>query len=257
MLGWFQKHRRKRYLKQPWPDSWSGFLKRNVRLVQGLSDNEMEALQGRIKIFIAEKFWEGCRGLELTEEMKVTIAAQASLMLLGVDDFYFDNVKTILVYPQSFRRQSDSGWLIDEEHRSGEAWQGGPIVLSWRDVVYGGRHRGDGRNLVIHEFAHALDGLDGEMGGNVSFEDEAIMERWKMVVSSDYHALLLAVRQGRHTFLDPYAATNLAEFFAVTSEMYFEEPYQLSQHHAELFDLLQAYYRVNPTAWQHTATQAD
>lgn len=84
-----------------------------------------------------------------------------------------------------------------------------------------------------------------------------MMERWKMVVTSEYHALLLAVRQGRHTFLDPYAATNMAEFFAVTSEMYFEEPYQLSQHHADLFQLLQAYYRVNPMDWQQASLNAN
>lgn len=250
MLNWFTDRKRKKYMARPWPEAWSDYLTQNVRLSHGLTDSELERLKLRIKIFVAEKYWEGCRDLQVTEEMQVTIAAQASLMLLGVGDFYFDNVKTILIYPQSFSRQADSGWLVDQEHRMGEAWQGGPIVLSWRDVLYGGKHKGDGRNLVIHEFAHALDGLDGEMGGNVHFDDEAMMERWNTVVSSNYHALLLALRQGRPTFLDPYAATNLAEFFAVTSEVFFEEPEALHHQIPELFELLMAYYRVNPSSWQ-------
>ena len=177
MFRWLRNRKRKRFLAEPWPEQWSLHLNRNVRLSWGMQESEMTALQKRIQVIVREKYWEGCRGLQLTEEMQVTIAAQAGLMLLGVDDFYFDNVKTILVYPQTFRRRSESGWIVDDQHRAGEAWQGGPIVLSWRDALRGGRNEDDRQNLVIHEFAHALDGLDGEMGGNVVFEDESMMAR--------------------------------------------------------------------------------
>ncbi len=250
MFQWWQRRKRKHYLAQPWPDSWSLHLKRNVRLSWGLDELELPALQQRVKVIVAEKYWEGCHGLQLTEEMQVTIAAQAGLMLLGAPDFYFDNVRTILVYPQPFRRQSESGWIVDEQHRSGEAWQGGPIVLSWNDVLRGGRNQNDGQNLVVHEFAHALDGLDGEMGGNVTFDDPALMERWKLVMMRDFQQLAAAVEQGRPTLLDPYGATSPAEFFAVASESFFEEPGPLRHHHPELFQLLKAYYRVDPARWQ-------
>ena len=121
---------------------------------------------------------------------------------------------------------------------------------SWRDTLSGGRNEDDGRNLVVHEFAHALDGLDGEMGGNLMFDDAETGKRWSQVVQSGYEALCEAKELGRRTLLDHYGATNLAEFFACASETFFEQPRQLSQEHGELFELLKLYYRVEPGNWQ-------
>jgi Mlc titration factor MtfA (ptsG expression regulator) len=250
MLRWLRNRRRKRLTSAPWPAVWSRYLKRNVRLSRRMRPPERTALQKRIKVIVAEKFWEGCHGLQLTDEMRVTIAAHASLLLMGTEDFYFDNVRTILVYPQAFLRQAESGWVIDETHRSGEAWQGGPVVLSWQDVLRGGRNEYDGRNVVIHEFAHALDGLDGEMGGQIVFEDKRDMHRWKQVVDREFRQLVRARDLGTRTFLDHYGATSRAEFFAVSSESFFEAPRELQHWHPELFDLLRAWYRVNPVPWQ-------
>jgi Mlc titration factor MtfA (ptsG expression regulator) len=216
-----------------------------------MSTNEMQGLQDRIKVFIAEKNWEGCEGIKITEEIKVTVAAQACLMLLGVQDYYFDNVKTILIYPHAFERSTSDGVSEGQhQYRAGEAWQGGPIILSWQDALRGGRNEDDGHNLVIHEFAHALDGIDGEMGGNVMFDDSESNATWQQVVDREYSALVQAKESGRRTLLDHYGATNKAEFFAVASETFFEQPLELSKKHSELFGLLRKYYHLNPVTWQ-------
>lgn len=251
MLNWFRKRRRAKILAKTWPSEWSLYLNRNVRLSWHLTESETLKLRSCVQIFVTEKNWEGCEGLVLTEEMRVTIAAQACLMLLGTENFYFDNVKTILVFPHSFSRQTTDGFLHgNTQHRSGEAWQGGPIVLSWRDALRGGRNEDDGSNVVIHEFAHALDGLDGEMGGSLIFPDQETSDRWSHVVDREFSELLAARDHGRETLIDYYAATNRAEFFAVATETFFEQPSQLKERHGELFQLLQEYFHIDPTDWQ-------
>ena len=251
IFRWLRERRRRKILAQPWPESWGLHLQRNVRLTWEMSDEEMQSLHRRVKVFVAEKHWEGCEGLQLTEEMKVVISAQASLMLLGVNDWYFDNVKTILVYPKAFRRETGDGMVEGQsQHRAGEAWQGGPIILSWKDSLRGGRNEDDGQNVVIHEFAHALDGLDGEMGGSVMFDDPQDSTAWRNVVAEEYADLCRAKEMGRRTLLDHYGATNEAEFFAVATETFFEQPRELCREHQELFALLKKYYRLDPVPWQ-------
>lgn len=251
MFSWFRNHRRKKILSQPWPESWSLHIQRNVRLTWEMNLQEIKALRKRVKVFVAEKNWEGCEGIKITEEIKITVASQACLMLLGTEDYYFDNVKTILIYPHVFERSTNDGLNQGQrQYRAGEAWQGGPIILSWKDTLQGGRNEDDGHNLVIHEFAHALDGLDGEMGGNVMFDDEESSVAWEQVVDKEYSELVRAKEFGRRTLLDHYGATNKAEFFAVASESFFEQPRELLQKHSELFGLLRKYYRLNPVTWQ-------
>ncbi len=251
MFGWLKKRRRKKILAAPWPEAWSLHLNRNVRLTWELSSSETRKLRSLIKVFVAEKNWESVEGVQLTEEMRVTVAGNACLMLLGVDDFYFDNVKTILIRPHYFEGKSRQGFIVEEGvARSGEAWQGGPIILSWPDTLEAGRNEDDGQNLVIHEFAHALDGLDGAMVGTLQFDDEATSEQWQRVVNREYEELAEAQIERRRTVLDHYGATNPAEFFAVSSETFFEQPRLLKQYHPELSGLLEKYYKVDPSRWQ-------
>ena len=208
----------------------------------------MSKLQRLVKIFVAEKHWEGLEGLRVTDEMKVTVAGQASLMLLGIDNFYFDNVRSLLLFPRAFNRKDrETG---QRHYRAGEAWQSGPILLSWRDSLMGGRNEDDGRNVVIHEFAHALDGLDGEMGGHVEFDDPRKTQRWVELVEREYEELRLAELYNEPTFLDPYGATSTAEFFAVASEAFFESPRRFKREKPELFEMLRMYYQVHPAQWQ-------
>ena len=250
MFGWFKRSRRKKIRKQPWPEAWSLHLNRNVQLTWELSPDEMANLQERVKIFVAEKRWEGCDGLEVTDEIRVTIAGGACLMLLGVPNFYFDNVKTILVFPQAFDRKVSDGVTHGSQRRAGEAWQGGPIILSWRDTLKGGRNEDDGRNLVFHEFAHALDGLDGEMGGQIVFDDQQLMQQWRETIDKEYAELVQTEEDGRRTVLDHYGATNPAEFFAVACEAFFERPRELNGEHPTLFRLMKSYFKVDPHNWQ-------
>lgn len=217
---------------------------------RGLSPIEKRKLKTIIKIMVSEKNWEAHDGLAMSDEIKVTIAGTAALLLLGVDDFYFDRVTTIIVFPHPIRRETRDGLTAGRESRhAGEAWQGGQVVLSWQDVLRDSRNPGDGRNLVVHEFAHCLDGLDGEMGGSLTFGDPATALRWQRVSNSEFEALVAAAQRGQSTLLDYYGATNLAEFFAVCSETFIEKPRQLQHRHSELFDLLVEYYHVDPTKW--------
>lgn len=250
MFNWFRNRRREKLLREPWPPEWTSILKSNVGHYEGLSPAEREKLNAITRIIASEKHWEAHDGLAISDEIKVTIAGTAALMLLGVDDFYFENVSTIIVFPQPIRRTTQSGLIVGgESHHAGEAWQSGQVVLSWEDVVTDSRNPFDGSNLVIHEFAHCLDGLDGEMGGSLTFGDNATTRRWQKVCNVEYETLARAAELRQKTLLDHYGATNHAEFFAVASETFFEKPRQLKLEHPELFGLLVKYFKLDPSNW--------
>ena len=224
-------------------------LVQNVRQYRSLPSGLQLKLENCVKLFLAEKYWEGCDGLQITDQMKVAVAGQASLLLLGTDGYYFDGVKTVLIYPRSFRRKSKQGWIVDEDqHNAGEAWQGGPIVLSWADV-HRGNASADGQNVVVHESAHHLDGLDGEMGGSPPFDNAQDQQRWYQILQREYRSHRDAVQAGQWTLLDYYGATNQAEFFAVASEFFFELPRELQPAHPELYEMLTRLYKVDPCRW--------
>ena len=251
MFGWLKRRKRRKIAEQPWPRHWSEVLSRNVRQYRIANESLRTRWQDVTKVIVAEKFWEGCEGLQVTDEIRVTIAAQAAMMLLGVKDFYFDNVRTILIYP-AFQRATMRDGMVVEEGRplAGQAWQGGPVVLSWADVLAGSRSNTDGRNLVVHEFAHCLDGLDGEMGGNPVFDDPELSRRWQKVCVREFEQLKRAAIAGRRVLLDHYGASSRAEFFAVASETFFEMPERMQQSMPELFELMVEFYRVNPATWK-------
>ena len=253
MFSWFKNRRRRKLLAEPFPGEWHDFLSDNVYHYKQLSDDQQAKLRDNTRIIAAEKSWEGCEGLDVTEEMKITIAAQASLLLLGHDPgYYFDGVHSVLIFPDVITRsgRQQSGLIVDErEHEMlGEAWQGGPIVLSWPDVLDGGRNAGDGRNLVLHEFAHHLDGLDGEMGGAPPMPNRADQQRWYRVTEREFQRLVDAAEQRKATLLDSYGASNKAEFFAVSTECFFERPRDMRKRHPDLYEILHDFYRQDPAA---------
>ena len=250
MFDWLQKRRRAQILETSFPDDWETYLTANIVHFRRLNDIEKTKLRKAIQIMVAEKDWEAHGGLQMNEEIKVTIAGLASLLLLGVDDFYFENVKTVIVFPKPIRRETNSGWVIDRDtYHSGEAWQGGPVILSWQDTLKDAQTFGNGHNLVIHEFAHCLDGLDGDMAGSLQFDDRQTTLEWDRVCGEEFETLTRDVREGRETLINDYGATNKAEFFAVCSETFFEKPIQMREQHSELFDLLVKYYQVDPRKW--------
>jgi Mlc titration factor MtfA (ptsG expression regulator) len=253
VFTWLQRWRRAKILARPFPPDWLAYLRKNVTHFQYLSEEEQARLRDDLCIFIAEKHWEGCGGLKITDEIKVTIAAQACLLVLGMKHNYFDRVLSILVYPRSYRAQArdDPRYdpIYDESSaRLGEAHYRGPVVLSWEEVLKDGRQPATRHNLVIHEFAHQIDFLDGVVNGTPPLKDEAQAKRWHDVMTDEYQGLIRESEIGRATLLDQYGTTNEAEFFAVATECFFNQPVALAQRHSRLYDLLREYFRQDPAA---------
>jgi Mlc titration factor MtfA (ptsG expression regulator) len=253
MLGFFTRRRRERLRAQALPEPWVEILRRNVPLYACLTDDERRALHGHMQVFLDEKHFEGCGGLELTDEIRVTIAGQACLLLLNRETDYYRRLITILVYPSAYVAPSieplGGGLVIaGEQVRLGEAWTKGVVVLSWDDVLRGASDLHDGRNVVLHEFAHQLDQEDGAADGAPILPRRSMYVAWARVLGREYEQLRRDAASGRRSVLDDYAATNPAEFFAVATECFFEKPLQLRARHPELYDELFAYYRQDPAA---------
>jgi Mlc titration factor MtfA (ptsG expression regulator) len=250
---WLRERRRRRLVAQPFPPAWLEYLRRNVAHYQFLAPAEQARLRDDLRIFLAEKHWEGCGGLALTDEIMVTIAAQACLLLLGLRHHYFERVLSILVYPRGYRGPEGEvavGGLIPERGsaRLGEAHYRGPVILSWADVLEEGRHPERGGNVVYHEFAHQLDMANGLVDGTPPLETPEQYRRWREVMGAEYRALVEASAHGRATLLDEYGATNEAEFFAVATECFFDRPVPLARRHPRLYEVLRDYYHQDPAA---------
>jgi MtfA peptidase len=235
----------------PFPAAWLEVIERNVRFYACLPDEDRRELQGLVQIFMAEKTFEGCGGLELTDEMKVAIAAQACLLLLHRQTDVYPRLVTILVYPSAYLAKtvkSIGGPIVleDESARLGESWTSGVVVLSWNDVRAGAFDIHDGQNLVLHEFAHQLDREDGAINGTPLLEQRSQYLAWGRVLNAEYERLRRDSRLGRTTVLDDYGATDPAEFFAVATECFFEKPRVLRLRHPELYEELKTFYRQDP-----------
>lgn len=255
VLDWLKRRRRRKLLAGPFPENWLAILRDNVPHYAGLPASQQARLRDLLRVFVAEKHWTGCGGLEMTDEVRVTIAAEACLLLLGIDgDYCFDRVRSILVYPSAFEQPEEqrSHQTLVEEHvaLSGQAWQYGPVVLAWTEVVEGARRPRDGQNVVIHEFAHQIDGLDGEMGGTPPLPSTAARRRWEQVVPREYERHVERVERGEPTLIQTYGAASRAEFFAVVSECFFEQPRKLRREHPELYDLWRQVYQIDPEEWR-------
>ncbi|HVH67438.1 MAG TPA: M90 family metallopeptidase [Gemmatimonadales bacterium] len=234
----------------PIPDAWSDIVERNVPLARSLSSDERVRLLRLVQLFLAEKHFEGCGGLDVTEEMKVTIAAEACLLLLHLDGPCYPTLRTILVYPREFvpkiARSPHTGEIVHPAvPLMGESWGDGVVVISWDDVVRGARNRADGQNVVLHEFAHQLDEEDGATDGTPILPRGAL-RTWAEVLSTEYERLREDVASDRPSTLDEYGATNKPEFFAVATETFFEKPLELEREHPELYVELRKFYRQDP-----------
>jgi Mlc titration factor MtfA (ptsG expression regulator)/Zn-finger nucleic acid-binding protein len=246
IFSWLKKRRRRRLLAASFPTDWLAHLQGNVAHYGLLGETERAKLRDDLRVLIAEKTWEGCGGLAVTDEMKVTIAAQACLLLLGVEHDYFSRVQSILVYPAGYRSPEGNvgpGGVVHEGGgRLGEAWYRGPVVLGWEAVRVGGQDHRDGRNVVLHEFAHQLDFLDGWIDGTPPLKSRAQSQKWHEVMTAEYARLVEESERGKPKVLDAYGATDPAEFFAVATECFFEKPVQLLRRHPALYEVLRDYY---------------
>ncbi len=253
MFGLSRKERWAKIQAQPFPPEWSWIMARNVPIYDRLSELDKAELRGLIQVFLAEKVFEGCGGLEITDEIKVTIAAQACLLLLRRETDVYPKLITILVYPSAYvsnmPQHSPQGIVTEgPQGRLGEAWTSGVVVLSWDDVKQGASDVRDGHNVVFHEFAHQLDTEDGSADGAPILPRRNLYSAWARVLGEEYDELRKLAETGKKSVLDTYGATEPAEFFAVATEAFFEKPVQLKKKHPELYEELQMYYGQDPEA---------
>lgn len=253
LFQWLKQRRRRQLLAEPFPAPWLDILQERVVLYRFLDPDEQARLRDTLRVFLAEKAWEGCKGLELTDDVRLTIAALMAVLVLGMNDAYYDNVITILVYPEAFRVPEQRAVAGDvavhtEAEHLGEAHYRGPVILSWADIDEDAAQPGFGQNLVFHEFAHQLDMQNGEADG-VPVLPRPLHKRWQHVMAKEFERLCKAADREHDTFLDPYGATDEAEFFAVVTEAFFDQPLELRRRHPKLYELLREYYNVEPAKW--------
>jgi MtfA peptidase len=246
--------RRSRIRRQAFPPAWRDILRRRMPLYSKLPTALQLRLKKHVQVLVAEKPFIGCAGLQVTTEMRVLIAAQAALLLLNGNGGYFPQLRQILVYPGAFvvqRSHSDGSGLTHDSRRTlaGESWQQGQVLLSWGHVLAGAADANDGHNVVIHEFAHQLDQERGHANGTPWLGRRDAYARWAAVLSAEFSALQTRVAQGLAGLIDPYAATNAAEFFAVVSEHFFEQAPDLASQHPALYGEFSRYYGVDPRNW--------
>jgi MtfA peptidase len=258
MFGFLKNRRRDRIRNRPFPSEWRDMLLRRYSMYSRLPPADRRELEEHIQVFLVEKRFEGCGGQEITDEVRVLIAAQACLLLLHRDTNYYPRLRSILVYPSSYIaktwRLEEDGRTITEvdQARGGESWPHGAVVLAWDGAIAGAVALDKHRNLVIHEFAHQLDQEDGMVDGAPLLEGATFSQMrhryqtWARVLSAEFQQLRRAAEDGRETVLDTYGAQNPAEFFAVATESFFEKPGRLQEQHPALYAELKEFYRQDP-----------
>lgn len=254
MFNWLRKRKREKLMQADFPSAWEEIISSNVASFRMLNNTEQDHLKNLIKVFIAEKYWEGAGGLELSDEIRVTISAQACLLILNVPHNYYENVKTIIVYPSTVippPRKLGSFEVARapvniEQPILGQAFLRGPVIIIWDAALRGSRHPELGHNVIYHEFAHKLDMLDGAADGTPPLQDRKEYQEWANVCSREFQRLRNYTQRGMPSFLDAYGATNEAEFFAVATEQFFDKPNLLIKQSPDLYRVLQEYYRQDP-----------
>jgi Mlc titration factor MtfA (ptsG expression regulator) len=269
MIAYFRKRRRTKIRRRPFPEAWLSIIETNVPAYGRMPEATQAELLEHVLVFLEEKRFEGCGGLEITDEIVVTIAAQACVLLVSRDSAYYPRLRSILVYPDAYVTQasswSEDGTLTEEaQHRLGESWTTGSVILSWNASKAGAASEHDGHNVVFHEFAHQLDQEDGIGDGApllgkklTRTERRSMYVTWARIMQSEFDELQHQVERGKSTLIDDYGATNPAEFFAVATETFFEKPRLLRKRHPELYAELQGYYCQDPAAWKRSAVDDD
>ncbi|GMW03083.1 MAG: hypothetical protein AMXMBFR84_42190 [Candidatus Hydrogenedentota bacterium] len=254
MFGFIKRRRRKRILSRSLSSVQTDCIERNVPYSRYLPDESRMELYRHTQIVLAEKNFEGCGGLELSDAMRVTIAAQASVLLLHRETDFFPRLMSILVYPDDFISPRDAfetfdGIVESEAVLSGESSELGAIALSWSQIRYDIRHPNDGFNVILHEFAHQIDSENLEADGAPLLELQSDYDEWVRVLGEEYQRLNDALSTRGPSALDAYGASDPAEFFAVATESFFEKPHALRRRHEALYQVLSNFYRQDPAAW--------
>ena len=251
----FPVYRRRQLDSRAFPEAWLAIIKDKLPVYTRMTTAQQLQLQQLITRFLHSKDIVGCAGLQITDEIRLTIATHACPLLLNRPSNEYAELRTILVYPSSFLVEHDfaneAGIVTAGSHAlSGESWSNGRVVLAWDNVAHGVHDFSDGTNVVLHEFAHQLDHQSGITNGAPLLYSRTAYKNWARVFSEEFTQLQHAADSHIHTLIDQYGATDPAEFFAVVTETFYEKPYQLATHHAELFEELKMYYQVDPRDWQ-------
>jgi Mlc titration factor MtfA (ptsG expression regulator) len=250
----YPRWRQRRVLEQPFEPQWLELVRNTLPFFVRMRDDEQKQLLDLIRLFLSEKQFHGCNGQAIDDTVRVTIAAQACLLLLNRATAVFPGTRHILVYPDAFIREGefeDEDGVVStlSEDLLGESWQEGKVILSWDDVEYGADDFGDGENVVLHEFAHQLDSESGTQDGAPLLKHNDPAE-WKAVMTAAFEVLNESADMEEETLLDPYGATDPAEFFAVATETFFERAEELALDHPALFNELKKFYCVDPRQWR-------
>jgi Mlc titration factor MtfA (ptsG expression regulator) len=256
MLGWLRRRRRTAIRRRPFPPEWRAIIAKNVRYTACLKPQDREELVGHVQVFLSEKSFEGCGGLQITDEVRVTIAAQACVLLLHRETEYYPDLVSILVYPTAYLvpggQRNPDGLLADApQARLGESWARDVVVLAWDHVLSGASDIHDGQNVVLHEFAHQLDQESGTGDGAPVLPRRSMYVAWARVLGDEFDELVRETHRHHRTLIDQYGATSPAEFFAVVTETFFEKPQRLLSKHPELYRQLQQFYQQDPAALEN------
>jgi Mlc titration factor MtfA (ptsG expression regulator) len=252
---WRINRHRKVVSSKPFPAQWRSILKTRFPYFKAMPTDLQLQLKKHIQIFINEKQFIGCDGFEINDEVKVTIAAQACLLLLNRKTNYYPKLKQILVYPAAFiveQNRTDRAGVQSSQRNVllGESWEYGKVVLSWNSTVEGAADPFDGSNVVIHEFAHQLDQEDGTANGAPPLRDITSYRSWSTTLGQEFQQLQHCAQHHIPSLFNYYGATNPAEFFAVISETFFERPAEFYQQHQQLYKELSQFYQLDPINWQ-------
>lgn len=255
-----RRSRRARLFAKELPPEQVEILERNVPLYRKMPEELKAELRGHVNVFLNEKEFRGCNGLEVTDEIRVTIAGHACILILNRESEYFPGFSSILVYPDTYLvNEVTYDGVVEvegQDARSGESWHRGPVVLSWLDVLESVEEDNDGYNVVMHEFAHKLDEENGEVDGVPVLADNSHYKEWADVLTRAYgsHAPVgESAHSRRAPVLDEYAFTAPEEFFAVATETFFEKGRELKAELPELYAQLERFYCVDPASWTGTA----
>jgi len=245
--------RRQRIARRPFPAAWRDIVRRRVPLTRELPAAQQLRLKKHIQVLLADVPFIGCAGLEVSDEIRVTIAAQAAFLLLGRGGS-FGNLREVLVYPGHFvapRSEVGAGGVVHEARDvlAGQSWRRGQVIVAWDAVRDGAADPHDGANVVMHEFAHQLDQDTGAANGAPYVGRGALQQTWARVMNQEFDALRARLARAQPSLIEPYAATSPAEFFAVATELFFEKPVALATEWPELYEQLKRCYRLDPASW--------
>jgi len=249
----YRRHLGRKLLSTPLSAEFLAALQRRMPLYNRLPADLQQAMQGCINRFLFDMVFVGCNDFEIDDEVRLTVAANACLLILNRERKFFSGFESILIYPNTIiARQVSRDGLVETHYdstRAGESWHRGPLVLSWSDVEQGLRHDHDGHNVILHEFAHKLDEENSVIDGLPILREPEHYREWAEVLTREYDEFLLRVDSNRNEVIDDYGAVSAVEFFAVATESFFEKSKKMKRQLPELYAQFQQFYGLDPTQW--------